>query len=85
MRVYTDVKQAAPAYSCDVAPEGYAIVAMPGGGPPRVWPTDGRSKESFEAHCATCGATVIRAYASLEEAIDSIYLPMLKFYQSVGR
>jgi len=66
-------------------PEGYAIVSMPGGGPPRVWPTSGRSKESFEAHCATCGATVVRAYSSLEEAIEAIYLPVLKLYQSVGR
>jgi hypothetical protein len=56
--------------------EEYAIVIMPGGGPPQVWPTSGRSKESFEAHCATCGATVIRGYASLQEALEAIYLPI---------
>jgi hypothetical protein len=85
VRVSTDVNDAAQAYCCDVDSDGYAIVAMPGGGPPRVWPTGGRSKEGFEAHCATCGASVVRAYASLEEAIEAICLPMLKFYQSVGR
>jgi hypothetical protein len=59
-----------------MALDEYAIVTMPGGGPPKVWPTSGRSKESFEAHCATCGATVIRSYPSLEEAVEAIYLPI---------
>jgi hypothetical protein len=56
--------------------EEYAIVILPGGGLPRVWPTRGRGKESFEAYCATFGATVIRAYPSLEEAIADLYLPI---------
>jgi hypothetical protein len=56
--------------------DAYAIVVLPGGGSPRIWPTGGRDKESFEAHCATCGATVIRAYPSLEEAVAGLCLPI---------
>ncbi len=56
--------------------EEYAIVVMPGGGPPQVWPIRARSEETFAAYCATCGVTVIRAYPSLEEAIQAIYLPI---------
>ena len=56
--------------------EEFAIVVMPDGGPPRVWPTRGRSKESFEAYCATSGTTVLRAYPSLEEAIEDLCLPI---------
>jgi hypothetical protein len=59
-----------------MASEEYAIVIMPGGGPPQVWPTSGRARESFEAYCATCGAAVIRIYPSPEEAIADIYLPI---------
>jgi hypothetical protein len=60
-----------------MASEEYALISLPGDGRPQVWPTAGRSKESFEAHCATCGATVIRSYASLEDAIEAICLPVL--------
>jgi hypothetical protein len=59
-----------------MASEEYAIVILPGGVLPQVWPTRGRAKESFEAYCATCGAAVIRAYPSLEEAVADIYLPI---------
>lgn len=59
-----------------MAAEGYAIVMMPGGGPPRVWPTRTRGKESFEAYCATFGASVIRVYPSLEDAVGDLTLPM---------
>ena len=59
-----------------MASEEYALITLPGGGPPQIWPTSGRSKEGFEAHCATCGATVIRSYSSLEEAIEAICLPI---------
>jgi hypothetical protein len=61
--------------------EQYALVTVSGGGPPQVWPTAGRSKEGFEAHCATCGATVIRAYSNLEEAIEAICLPIPRAFQ----
>lgn len=59
-----------------MAPEEFAIVTLSGGGLPRVWPTRGRSKESFEEYCATYGVTVIRTYPSLEEAMDALYLPL---------
>jgi hypothetical protein len=59
-----------------MASEEFAIVILPGGGSPQVWPTRGRSKESFEAYCATCGASVIRSYPSLEEAIGALCLPI---------
>ena len=58
-----------------MASEEYAIVVLPGG-VHRVWPTRGRYGESFEEHCATCGASVIRGYPSLEEAIAALCLPM---------
>jgi hypothetical protein len=59
-----------------MASDEYAMVLMPGSDSPQVWPTRGRSKESFDAYCATCGATVIKGYASIEEAIEAIYLPI---------
>lgn len=56
--------------------EEYAVVILPGGGAARVWPTGGRAKESFEAHCATCGVTVIGVYPSVEVALEAISLPI---------
>ncbi len=49
-------------------PEEHAVILMPGHDGPQVWPTRGRSLQEFEAFCATCGATVVRIYPTLEEA-----------------
>lgn len=58
-----------------MTPDAYAIVVLPGGSP-RIWPTAGRNQESFEARCATGGATVIRVFASLEDAVSALCLPI---------
>jgi hypothetical protein len=79
LRVSTDVNRTPLPYSCEseergfnMASEEYAVVIMTGGGPPQIWPTRGRSKESFEAFCATCGAMVFRAYPNMEEAAGAV-------------
>jgi len=49
-------------------PEEHAVIMMPGNDRPQVWPTRGRSLPEFEAFCATCGATVVQIFPTLEEA-----------------
>jgi hypothetical protein len=54
----------------------YALVLLLAGRAPQVWPTAGRNKESFEAHCATSGVAVIRVYPSPQEAVAALCLPL---------
>ena len=58
----------------------YAIVLLPGDRAAQVWPTGGRDSASFEAHCATCGVTVIRSYSAPEDALEALCLSIENWF-----
>jgi hypothetical protein len=49
----------------------HAVILM-SDGRPQIWPARGRSIEELEAFCATCGATVLDVYPSLEDAEEAV-------------